>query len=218
MEVVHKLGFRQRQHKQDTFIELGHSLGGATLLMAQAHFLSHSHSLSLRRRRNHSFVPLTDGVSEVQVLEPGTFDKLLVIEPMIFPPPAYKSTSFAPTRDSCFSFDFDGRARGSRPREHDPQLRPRRAFWRRRRDDSTPSSHQRRRGSTSRRARSTAHGHHASWRPSFSTASDGIAPACSSSSATRPANPRSFESVRVCVRVCVFVWPLMQSSRDRKLS
>jgi hypothetical protein len=31
----------------------------------------------------------------VQVLEPGTFDKLLVIEPMIFPPPAYQSTSFA---------------------------------------------------------------------------------------------------------------------------
>lgn len=60
LEVVHTLGYRQRQHKQDTFIGLGHSLGGATLLMAQ-------------------------------VLEPGTFDKLLVIEPMIFPPPAYQT-------------------------------------------------------------------------------------------------------------------------------
>jgi len=57
LEVVHKQGYR-KQHS--VMIGVGHSLGGAVLLMAQ-------------------------------VLKPGTFDRLLVIEPIINTPSEYQT-------------------------------------------------------------------------------------------------------------------------------
>jgi pimeloyl-ACP methyl ester carboxylesterase len=42
-EVVQKLGYRQGQQRRDTLIGLGHSLGAAALLMAQARFTLSPH-------------------------------------------------------------------------------------------------------------------------------------------------------------------------------